>query len=402
MTNIYRGILDIKDKMKPFTPRFVQYDDARFEIIPRDNGKPLFLEDVMRIDVTHLLPDNTVLQGFGGVLDDGTATIIYYNYSGGEMEQLGKIVTTVTIVYDEYRKVTFPSFNVWIDVDHRDLIANPSNSTFGIVDQLINDLEEIKRLQGIPGEKGDTGPRGLPFTYNDFTPQQLAALKGPKGDIGERGEQGPRGLKGDQGERGEQGVKGDTGPQGEVGPRGLKGDKGDIGPQGEQGIQGEQGPRGLKGDQGIQGHIGPVGATGPQGEQGLRGLKGDQGEQGERGPQGLEGPQGPRGLKGDVGPQGPQGPQGEIGPQGERGLRGLKGDQGERGEQGPQGLQGLEGPRGPRGEKGDKGDKGDKGEIDFVTLTINPESGILEVEYATDDSQLQFSLNDGKLEVEIS
>ena len=59
-----------------------------------------------------------------------------------------------------------------------------------------------------------------------FTPEQLAALKGPKGDTGA---QGP---KGDPGEQGPQGPKGDTGPQGP---------QGEQGPQGYQGVKGEPG-----------------------------------------------------------------------------------------------------------------------------------------------------------------
>ena len=86
-----------------------------------------------------------------------------------------------------------------------------------------------KGLQGAPGEKGD------PFTYADFTAEQLAALKGPKGDKGDTGEQGP------------QGEKGDTGPQG---PKGIQGIQGIQGPKGEQGEQGETGPQGPAGTNG--------------------------------------------------------------------------------------------------------------------------------------------------------
>ena len=74
--------------------------------------------------------------------------------------------------------------------------------------------------------------KGDPFTYSDFTPEQLEALKGPKGD------------------------KGDVGPQGEAGP---KGDKGEVGPKGDTGERGPQGPKGDKGDEGAQGPIGPKG-----------------------------------------------------------------------------------------------------------------------------------------------
>ena len=119
-----------------------------------------------------------------------------------------------------------------------------------------------------------------------FTPEQLAALKGPKGDTGA---QGP---KGDQGIQGIQGPKGDTGEQGIQGLQGPKGDTGEQGPQGEQGPKGDTGEQGPQGEQGIQG---PKGATGP------------------RGPQGEQGPQGIQGPKGDTGPRGPQGPKGDPG-----------------------------------------------------------------------------------------
>ncbi|MBS6862519.1 MAG: hypothetical protein E7J45_00140 [Veillonella sp.] len=46
------------------------------------------------------------------------------------------------------------------------------------------------KLGNIKGPKGDPGPQGLPgkaFTYNDFTPDQLNALKGPQGIQGPPG-----------------------------------------------------------------------------------------------------------------------------------------------------------------------------------------------------------------------
>lgn len=44
--------------------------------------------------------------------------------------------------------------------------------------------------QGIQGEQGIPGPKGDAFTYEDFTPEQLEALKGPKGDTGLQGPKG--------------------------------------------------------------------------------------------------------------------------------------------------------------------------------------------------------------------
>lgn len=45
-------------------------------------------------------------------------------------------------------------------------------------------------LNGDPGPKGEPGKDGKPFTYDMFTAEQLAALKGPKGDPGPPGPPG--------------------------------------------------------------------------------------------------------------------------------------------------------------------------------------------------------------------
>ena len=47
--------------------------------------------------------------------------------------------------------------------------------------------EWLDSLKGLQGPQGEPGPKGDPFRYEDFTPEQLTALKGPKGDKGEDG-----------------------------------------------------------------------------------------------------------------------------------------------------------------------------------------------------------------------
>ena len=61
--------------------------------------------------------------------------------------------------------------------------------------KVILDLKELK----------DTGNTGDAFTFDDFTPEQLASLKGATGDTGATG------SKGDKGDKGDTGAKGDTG-----------------------------------------------------------------------------------------------------------------------------------------------------------------------------------------------
>ena len=56
------------------------------------------------------------------------------------------------------------------------------------------------RIDNIQLQKGEKGDKGDAFTYEDFTPEQLAALKGEKGDKGDTGPQGPQGPQGPAGE----------------------------------------------------------------------------------------------------------------------------------------------------------------------------------------------------------
>ena len=49
---------------------------------------------------------------------------------------------------------------------------------------------EQEWIDSLKGFQGEPGPKGAPFRYEDFTPEQLGALKGPKGDKGEDGRDG--------------------------------------------------------------------------------------------------------------------------------------------------------------------------------------------------------------------
>ena len=116
-------------------------------------------------------------------------------------------------VYTPTEKLTLEGLAQKVDDAVADMIRRADSGEF-------DGHTPIKGVDYFDGEKGD---KGDPFTYEDFTPEQLASLKGDKGDKGE---------KGDPGEQGPQGLQGE---QGEVGPKGDKGDTGEIGPQGPAG-----------------------------------------------------------------------------------------------------------------------------------------------------------------------
>ena len=98
--------------------------------------------------------------------------------------------------------------------------------------------------KGDTGEQGPKGDKGDAFTYEDFTPEQLASLKGEKGETGPQGPKGDTGAQGPKGETGSQGPKGDAGEQGIQGPKGEQGEKGETGAKGDTGVQGPAGTDG--------------------------------------------------------------------------------------------------------------------------------------------------------------
>lgn len=138
------------------------------------------------------------------------------------------------------------------------------------------------------GQQGATGPQGEkgdPFTYADFTAEQLAALKGPKGDKGDTGEQGPQGP---QGETGPQGPKGDKGDTGATGPKGEKGETGATGAQGPAGEDGVS-PTVSTSKSGKVTTITFVDATGTKTATINDGADGAKGDTGDTGPAGANG-----------------------------------------------------------------------------------------------------------------
>lgn len=186
------------------------------------------------------------------------------------------------MVNGELERITTSSFNYTVkpsimnDLDE----VIEGDPDYPLVDEIMEQLKtvdpsqfatnesvdsKIEAIELTPGPKGD---KGDPFTYNDFTAEQLAALKGEKGDKGDTGDVGPQGPAGE---------KGDIGPQGIQGPAGADGAKGDKGDKGDPGIQGEVGPQGPQGETGPKGDPGEVGPQGPQGETGPAGPKGADG-----------------------------------------------------------------------------------------------------------------------------
>ncbi len=118
-------------------------------------------------------------------------------------------------------------------------VANKADITY--VDNAIAAIELT------PGPKGDKGDA---FTYADFTPEQLAALKGADGKDGQNGKDGVDGQNGKDGVDGQNGVDGQDGATPEIGDNGnwyINGTDTGVKAAGVNGADGQNGADGKDG-----------------------------------------------------------------------------------------------------------------------------------------------------------
>ena len=215
---------------------------------------------------------------------------------------------------------------------------------------------------GTQGPRGERGPKGDPFTYDDFTPEQLESLKGPKGDPFTYDDFTPEELESLKGPKGDPFTYDDfTAEQLELlrGPKGPKGDAftyNDFTPEQLAQLKGPKGDSFTYDD------------FTPEQLESLKGSKGDPFTYSDFTAEQLEQLKGPKGPKGDSFTYE------DFTPEQLAQLKGQKGDPFTYNDFTEAQLESLKGPKGDKGDsftyedftpeqlallKGPKGDKGD-------------------------------------------
>ena len=215
---------------------------------------------------------------------------------------------------------------------------------------------------GTQGPRGERGPKGDPFTYDDFTPEQLESLKGPKGDPFTYDDFTPEELESLKGPKGDPFTYDDfTAEQLELlrGPKGPKGDAftyNDFTPEQLAQLKGPKGDSFTYDD------------FTPEQLESLKGSKGDPFTYNDFTAEQLEQLKGPKGPKGDSFTYE------DFTPEQLAQLKGSKGDPFTYNDFTEAQLESLKGPKGDKGDaftyedftpeqlallKGPKGDKGD-------------------------------------------
>ena len=128
-------------------------------------------------------------------------------------------------VYTPTEKLTLEGLAQRVDDAVADMIRRADSGEF-------DGYTPVKGVDYFDGEKGD---KGDPFTYGDFTPEQLASLKGDKGDKGDNGTDGKDGISATHQWNGTVLTVTSASGTSSADLKGDKGEQGDIGAVGEAG-----------------------------------------------------------------------------------------------------------------------------------------------------------------------
>lgn len=231
-----------------------------------------------------------------------------------------------------------------------------------------------KGEQGEKGEKGEPGIRGVAFRFEDFTPDQLAGLKGAKGDPFTYADFTPAQLAALKGAKGDPFTFADFTPAQLLSIKGAKGDKGD---KGDPFTYADFTPAQLAGLKGAKGDPFTFADFTPDQLLALKGAKGDKGDGLNFSDLTPEQIASIKGVPGDKGEKGDPFTYADFTPEQLAGLKGPKGDPFTYADFTPAQLAALKGATGDRGAaftyadftpaqllalKGDKGDTGAKGD----------------------------------------
>lgn len=299
-------------------------------------------------------------------------------YKSGENEIWKFVENGISSESVDYYNSTQPDVETVMAALNKLFTKSHTHSNKDTLDKLSDSNGKLQYNGSDVGLKGEKGDKGDPFTYSDFTAEQLAALKGAPGDTGAAGAPGKDGVTPTIGANGNWFLgTADTGKPSR-GEKGDKGDKGDTGAQGAQGIQGE------KGDKGDKGEKGDTGEQGLQGEQGIQGIQGEKGDKGDPGAPGKDGKDGTNGITPTIGENGNWYIGSTDTGKPSRGVAGAKGDKGDAGADGADGKSAYQYAQ-EGGYIGTETEFAEKLAVGFLTIEITESNGTLSADKTWND-----------------
>lgn len=284
-------LLDVENKQLQQTIAVKQYDTARvLHITLTDAGKPYTIASDCYAVFTALKPDNEVILN-NCVIENNT---VIYAFTAQTTVTAGIMPCEIKLYGADNKLITSPKFFMRVEeavykgttedkvvssseynaltkliervntVASRVFVTETETGSAGSDASVVRSYDEDSNTvtykftiprgekgergdKGDKGDKGEQGEKGEAFEYSDFTPEQLAALKGPQGEPGTSCTHEWNGtvlsvasasgtssadLKGEKGDKGDTGAPGTPGTDGvsivSISPNGQDAQGGNI------------------------------------------------------------------------------------------------------------------------------------------------------------------------------
>lgn len=137
-----------------------------------------------------------------GMFLNGQMITSFVQKVGGNTSEWQFLVTQIQAESVDYSNDALPSITNVRGALNKLIRESHTHANKDILDKLSVSNGKLQYNGSDVGLKGD---KGDPFTYSDFTTEQLAALKGEKGDKGDKGDKGEPGATGADGTDGKDG-----------------------------------------------------------------------------------------------------------------------------------------------------------------------------------------------------
>ena len=195
--SITRITLNLQETNTMETIRTKRGDTSRKLLIHLSDGTiPYHISDECYATFTAKKPDGTKINNACTIENN----VIEYEFTEQTCAAVGTMIAEIKLYGADRKMITSACFliNVY-DTVFREGDEVSSEGEMNTLDALICDANELiqdvqQKLENgdFIGETGPQGPQGIPgdpFTYEDFTPEQLEQLRGPAGPQGETGGQ---------------------------------------------------------------------------------------------------------------------------------------------------------------------------------------------------------------------
>lgn len=178
--SIHRISLDIHDTGSQVSISAKKRDTARsIYITLTENGKPYRIAESCHAVLTGVKADKNYLFNGCAIKDN----VIVYDFTEQTVPVVGQVHCEIILYDTDNKRITSPRFDIVVDegvYNDEEIVSTPeANALKELIKEADDAVDNANNIVADIENKLESGYfKGAPFTYEDFTAEQLANLKG--------------------------------------------------------------------------------------------------------------------------------------------------------------------------------------------------------------------------------